>query len=315
MSRLKLRHLRLIDAIVEARSLSAAAALLNITQPAASKGLREIEDILGMPLFVRGARGLTLTMFGRSLLAHSKTIQSEIRHVTEELEAIDAGNSGSVTVGSMLVSLPILLPAAVRLLRERDVYAPVRVIESTPDVLIQELRSGAIDMIVGRLAPVDAYERLAQEVLFHEPMVVVAGSRHPLARQTTINYRDLAKARWILPPPTSVVHGSVLQLFAQHGLSNPNAYVETTSFLMVQTLLMEQDSIVAMPLSVVQRDLDNGSLTVLPVRFPHEPLAVGIVTASDRKLSPAALQLRFCLREVAKTSAKRSSPPPSTNQW
>jgi len=95
MSRLKLRHLRLIDAVAEARSLSAAAAKLHVTQPAASKGLREIEDILGTPLFVRGAKGLTLTMFGRSLIAHSKTIQSEIRHVTEELEAIDGGNSGS----------------------------------------------------------------------------------------------------------------------------------------------------------------------------------------------------------------------------
>jgi len=299
MSRLKLRHLRLIDAIVEARSLSAAAARLNITQPAASKGLREIEDILGVPLFVRGARGLTLTRLGRSLLAHSQTIQSEIRHITEEIEAAEAGSSGSVTVGSMLVSLPLLLPAALRLLRERGVGVPVRVVEAARDVLLQDLRSGALDLMVGRLTPVDSRERLAQEVLLHEPIVVVAGNRHPLTRRAAVGYADLAQARWILPPPDSVVHGPVLQLFAQHGLSHPDAVVETTSFLMVQALLMEHDVVAALPLSVARRGLDSGDLAMLPVRFPHEPLAVGVITVSDRKLSPAAAQLMFCLREAA----------------
>ncbi|MBN9049073.1 MAG: LysR family transcriptional regulator [Rhizobiales bacterium] len=299
MDRLKLRHLRLIDAIVEARSLSAAAAMLNITQPAASKGLREIEDLLGLPLFVRSARGLTLTMFGRSLVAHGKTIQSEVRHITEELEAVADGNAGEVRVGAMLVSLPWLLPAALRLMRERAGQAPVRIIEGVQDVLVQELRSGAVDMIVGRLAPIDTRERLTQEVLLHEPMVVVAGARHPLTRRA-VSYADLAACRWILPPADSVVHSSVLQLFAQHGLANPEPFVETTSYLMSRTLMIEQDAIAALPLAVVRRDIERGDLAMLPVRFPHEPLAVGVVTVAERRLSPAASQLMFCLREVAK---------------
>jgi DNA-binding transcriptional LysR family regulator len=300
MDRLKLRHLRLIDAIVEARSLSAAAATLNITQPAASKGLREIEELLGLPLFVRSARGLTLTMFGRSLVAHGKTIQSEVRHITEELEAVADGNAGEVRVGAMLVSLPWLLPAALRLMRERAGHAPVRIIEGVQDVLVQELRSGAVDMIVGRLAPIDTRERLTQEVLLHEPMVVVAGARHPLTRQAAVSYADLAACRWILPPADSVVHSSVLQLFAQHGLANPEPFVETTSYLMSRTLMIEQEAIAALPLTVVRRDIDRGDLAMLPVRFPHEPLAVGVVTVAERRLSPAASQLMFCLREAAK---------------
>ena len=307
MDRLKLRHLRLIDAIVEARSLSAAAAMLNITQPAASKGLREIEDLLGLPLFVRSARGLTLTMFGRSLVAHGKTIQSEVRHITEELEAVADGNAGEVRVGAMLVSLPWLLPAALRLMRERAGQAPVRIIEGVQDVLVQELRSGAVDMIVGRLAPIDTRERLTQEVLLHEPMVVVAGARHPLTRQA-VSYADLAACRWILPPADSVVHSSVLQLFAQHGLANPEPFVETTSYLMSRTLMIEQDAIAALPLAVVRRDIERGDLAMLPVRFPHEPLAVGVVTVAERRLSPAASQLMFCLREVAKDAVPALEP-------
>jgi len=295
MDRLKLRHLRLIDAIVEARSLSAAAAMLNITQPAASKGLREIEDLLGLPLFVRSARGLTLTMFGRSLVAHGKTIQSEVRHITEELEAVADGNAGEVRVGAMLVSLPWLLPAALRLMRERAGQAPVRIIEGVQDVLVQELRSGAVDMIVGRLAPIDPRERLTQEGLLHEPMGVGAGARHPLTRRA-VSYADLAACRWILPPADSVVHSSVLQLFAQHGLANPEPFVETTSYLTSRTLMIEQDAIAALPLAVVRRDIERGDLAMLPVRFPHEPLAVGVVTVAERRPSPAAAPPVFCLR-------------------
>lgn len=300
MDRLKLRHLRLIDAIADARSLSEAASRLNVTQPAASKGLREIEDILGMPLFARGPRGLTLTMFGRSLLAHSRTIQSEVRHIAEEIEAINKGSFGAVLVGSMLVGLPILLPAAVRLLRERHIDVPVRITEGTQGVLIEELRSGTLDLIVGRLTPINTHERFDQEVLFQEPIVVVAGARHPLLRRPKVSYRDLAEARWILPPPESVVHGPVLQMFAQHGLSSPRAYAETTSYLLIRSLLADQDAVAALPLSVVKRDLSNGEIAILPVQLPHEPLSVGIVTVSDRTPSAAASQLVSCIREAVK---------------
>jgi len=300
MDRLKLRHLRLIDAVANARSLSEAASRLNVTQPAASKALREIEDILGMPLFSRGPRGLTLTMFGRSLLAHSRTIQSEVRHIAEEIEAINAGSFGAVLVGSMLVGLPILLPAAVQLLRERHIDVPVRITEGTQGVLIEELRSGTLDLIVGRLTPINTRERFEQEVLFQEPIVVVAGARHPLLRRPEVSHRDLVQARWILPPPESVVHGPVLQMFAQHGLSSPRAYAETTSYLLIRSLLTDQDAVAALPLSVVKRDLGNGEIAIVPVQLPHEPLSVGIVTMSDRTLPAAASQLVSCIREAVK---------------
>jgi DNA-binding transcriptional LysR family regulator len=300
MSRLKLRHLYLIDAIIEGKSVSAAATLLNVTQPAISKGLREVEAILNVPLFVRGPKGLTLTAFGRSVVAHSRAIQSEIRHVTDEIAAIGAGMAGGVTVGSMLVGLPSLLPAALALMRQREVRASVRVAEGAQEALIGDLRSGVVDMVIGRLTPIDADARLVQEVLLYEPIVVIASARHPLARKKRVSYRELAQADWIFPPPDSVVYGPVMELFSQHGLSKPRAAVESTSYLLVRSLLAEDHFVAALPLSVVQRDVNNGDLTVLPAKFPHKPLAVGVTTASDRVLSSAALQLLACLREVAK---------------
>lgn len=300
ISRLKLRHLRLIDAIAEAQSISSAAAKLHITQPAVSKALREAEDILGIRLFERGPNGLSLTPYGQTVVAHSRVIQSEIRHVSEEISALSSGTSGMVTIGALLVSLPFLIPTALRLLRERQISAPVRIVEGDQESLLSQLRAGGVDFVVGRFPPIEKDQRLRQEVLIYEPIVVVAGARHPLAKKKRVSHQDLAEADWIFPPPASVVHGSVMQLFTQYGLSKPSGYIETTSFLMARTLMIENGMVAALPRSVIARDVSSGSLRPLNVRFPQGSLAVGITTTLDKRLPAAAVHMMQCLRDAAR---------------
>ena len=101
LTQLKLRHLRVIDALMEAKSVSGAAKILHITQPAVSKALREIEDILGAALFRRGPQGLSLTDYGRIVLMHGRQMQTQLQRMVEEIEAIRAGDSGVVTIGAL----------------------------------------------------------------------------------------------------------------------------------------------------------------------------------------------------------------------
>jgi DNA-binding transcriptional LysR family regulator len=245
IARLKLRHLRLIEAIVEAKRVSAAAETLNISQPAVSKGLREVESILGVALFERGPAGLTLTHYGRAVLAHGQVIQSEIRHVTDEIEALSSGATGVVAIGALLVSQPSLVPKALALLRERDVTAVAHVIDGRQEELMAALRAGELDVLVGRLPPVEQRERLVQEVLLYEPIVVVSGSRNPLAERRSVGYHELAQADWIFPSPESTVYNQIMQLFTQHGVSRPRSYVQSVSFLMMRTLMVENDMLAA----------------------------------------------------------------------
>jgi DNA-binding transcriptional LysR family regulator len=306
IARLKLRHLRLVEAIVEARGISAAAERLGISQPAVSKGLREVEGILGVSLFERGPTGLTLTHYGRAVLAHGQVIQSEIRHVTDEIDALSSGVTGVVAIGALLVSQPSLVPKALALLRERDVTAVVQVVDGRQEELMAGLRAGELDVLVGRLPPIEQGERLVQEVLLYEPIVVVSGSRNPLAGRRSVSYHELARADWIFPSPESTVYNQIMQLFTQHGLSRPRSYVQSVSFLMMRTLMVENGMLAALPHSVVARDVDSGILRILPVRFPHEPLAVGITRRSDRRLSALAAVTIQCLREAARSIAPRS---------
>jgi DNA-binding transcriptional LysR family regulator len=304
-TRLKLRHLRLIEAIAEAQSISGAAAKLHITQPAVSKGLREIEGVLGVRIFERGPNGVALTPYGRAVVTHGKVIQSEIRHVSDEIVALRSGTSGTVTIGALLVSLPLLLPEALRLLRDRKVEASVRIVEGSQETLLSQLRGGDIDFLVGRLVPLDKTLRLAQEVLYYEPIVVVAGARHRLAKKSKVNYEDLAQAEWVFPPAASAVHGSVMQLFTQFGLSKPSGYIEATSYLLVRALLMGSGMVAALPASVVADDVKSGRLRALGIRFPQEALAVGITTSLDKSPSAVGTHMVHCLRDVAKRLAAK----------
>jgi DNA-binding transcriptional LysR family regulator len=300
IARLKLRHLRLIETIVEAKGISAAAASLHVSQPAVSKGLREAEGILGVRLFERGPAGLTLTHYGRAVLAHGQVIQSEIRHVTDEIEALGSGVTGVVAIGALLVSQPSLVPKALDLLRRREIAAVARVVDGRQEELMAALRAGELDLLVGRLPPVEHSERLVQEVLLYEPIVVVCGSRNPLASERSVAFDALAQADWIFPSPESTVYSQIMQLFTQHGVSRPRSYVQTVSYLMSRTLLIENRMLAALPRAVVERDIESGLLRVLPVRFPHEPLAVGITRRGDQILSSIAAVTIQCLREAAK---------------
>lgn len=265
VSRLKLRHLRLIDAIASAGSVSAAANDLRITQPAVSKGLREAEALFGTSLFERGPYGLTTTAMGQIVQAHGKVIQAELRSVSDQIEAQLTGISGVISVGTSLVSRAKLMPRALRLMQEQAANTAVRLVDATEEVLLDWLREGTLDMMVGRLPPTDRDDGLSREILCQVPIVVVAGRHHPLAGRAEVTFTDLANASWIFPPPHSFVHASIMQVFAQIGQPRPSQYVESVSYLTVRALLTENAMIAALPQSVIELDEEMGLIVRLPV--------------------------------------------------
>jgi DNA-binding transcriptional LysR family regulator len=309
MTRLKLRHLRLIDAIVEAHTISGAAAALNVTQPAISKGLREVEEILGVPLFERHADGLVLTAYGRAMAARSKLIQSEVRYAVDEIGALSAGTSGLLTIGALLVSQPLLIPTALNLLRRRSVSANVRVVDGTQESLLAALRGGSLDFVVGRLARVEKTEPFAQQVLLREPLIVVAARKHPLARLRKLTPAALATAEWILPPRDSAAYGAIRRILDEQGVARPVNHIESVSYLTVRSLLIDGGMVAVLPRSVAQIDIDSGLLTALPVPIAQEPLPVGVTLRSDHPITPLVASALDCLREAADMlTAKKSRP-------
>ena len=297
MDTLTIRHLRVVAAIGDLGSISAAARALHISQPAVSKTLAEAEAILCASLFDRSARGVAPTPAGLLLLARGRLIHTELGHLTREIAALQAGEVGTVTVAALLVALPRLLPSAIARMRGRVGDCIIRVVTGTQDSLMGALRTGAVDFVVGRLPSHGERDQLVQEILYQDPIVIIARAGHPLLRSDPVDVSALAQASWVFPTADSSVFGIITDLFARHGLSLPRSHVESVSFELVRTLLLEHDMVAALPRSLVQAELASGSLVELGVSIPNAHLPVGITRRADRPLTPIVEAFLQCLRE------------------
>ena len=135
MTRLKLRQLRLLVAVGQHGSIQNAAHDLNISQPAATKMIQDLELDFEVKLFDRTNRGVVPTVFGAALIRHGKLIFSQVSNAAQELDDLNEGNSGRVVVGTLLAASPSLLPMAVEgLLKDRPKVA-IKIVEGTNEVL------------------------------------------------------------------------------------------------------------------------------------------------------------------------------------
>ena len=131
--RLKLRHLEIFLTLASAGSVTAAARLMHMTQPAVSHWLSDIEDLVGTPLFLRN-RGLRLTEAGEVLARHARRMLGDLRR-TSEIESVKSGIAGRLHVGTVLSASPVLLPRAIAALQREFPGIYVEVVEdwSRPD--------------------------------------------------------------------------------------------------------------------------------------------------------------------------------------
>jgi len=300
LTRLRLRHVRQLSAVGRLRSVSRAAEALHVSQPALSKSIHEVETTLGVRLFERTPRGLVPTAAGERLLQHCRAVESELRKAGDDIQAHLSGASGQVAVGAYLVALPSLIPKALARLMREGGDTTVRIVDGGARQLVGALLSGDVDFIVGRLPDTPASEQLVHEVLYQEPIRVICGARHPLARRRKLGYADLAQWPWVLPAPDSAAYVPITDLFLREGLPKPRMVAESTSFLMIRALLEDQPVLAAMPEQVIARDVALGLIRVLPIALPYAPLPVAITRHALREPGPAALRFMACLRESAR---------------
>ncbi|WP_157890787.1 LysR substrate-binding domain-containing protein [Mycolicibacterium goodii] len=294
--RLKIRHLVLIDALTRQGSVIGAAAELHITQPVATRGLQDVEEILGVTLFDRGPRGITPTIFGQAFTEHARAVLAQLnqagRHVAELADAA----RGTVVVGTHLAGSNVLLPLAIGKLKQERPTLTVVVREGTPDALMAQLEGGRVDMIVGRLTS-PSTEFVSRTMLYDETVQLFSRAQHPLARSSAVSLSELTEYPWILPGTETSLRRELEEFFARNDLGLPRNRVEVTSFLTVRKLLMENDFIAALPSLIAAEDL---RLHPLPVSLDTIGHSVGITTASARALSPAAEALIDSLVSTAR---------------
>ncbi|WP_188659393.1 LysR substrate-binding domain-containing protein [Sphingomonas metalli] len=290
-------QLRAFLALADAGSFAEAARATDGSQPAIHRAVRDLEQIGGVALAERRGRGIVLTAAGRQLARSARLAGAEIAAAMADIRP-DAGERGRLTIGAMPLCRARLLPAAMAALMRSAPGATFDVVEGSWRELVEPLRDGQIDLMIGALREAASLPDLDQEPLFTDRLAVVARAGHPAAGEAA-TLGALAGYPWIIGREGTPLRTHWETLFAG-GL--PQAPVECGSVMTVRGLLLDSDCLTLLSPDQVAMEVDAGLLTVIPIAGAALERAIGITTR--RGWRPTHLQARLiaALRDTVRTS-------------
>lgn len=286
--RVRLRDLHVLAAVARAGSMNRAAADLGITQSAVSQAIADLEAEFGQPLLERWQSGVAPTPYGEVLLRHSAETFDALHQAARDIGFLADPGSGEVRVGASESYIAGgFLAAAIGRAARRHPRLRVHVVEAnTAELDLARLRDRSLDVVLGRTAVVEAGADVESEVLYDEPILVLAGERSRWARAPSLALGDLAEAPWVLAPPGTAVRVLVDDAFRAEGLEPPAAAVTTYSMQLRMQLLARGDHVSSLPASLLRHNARRWGLAALPVALGR-PLPVVAITLRRRALGPA----------------------------
>lgn len=297
---LSIRHMRLLVALDDHRSVVKAATYLNLTQPAISKALAGIEEGVGAPLFRRGRNGLIPTEAGTCLIKHARRVLLRIEVAERELDEILVSGYSHVSIGTLPTSAVYLIPRFIARLEAQSARTTVSLREGTMDALLPALKTGAIDLAVGLLAGPLGPE-FATEVLLEDPVVAAVRKGHPLAGQAHVEWEQLEGYPLVLPNPTTLARGAIEALFLNRRIAVARNRVDSVSTMANVGILQVTDSIGFLSRSLVEHFRSLGVLEILPLAVPPDVvLNIGLVWIVDRDRTEAHILAHQLLVEAAR---------------
>lgn len=304
LARIRLRHLQCFVAVAQHGNLRRAALALAITQPAVTKTLNELEDILGKALFVRGRSGTTLTAEAEAFMPHVLASLSALGQAVESVRR--EPEAAPLRLGVLPTVATTFLPGVLAPLLQQWPALELRVGTGRNAQLIEQLRAREIDAVIGRLADPELMTGLSFEHLYAEPVVIVARPGHPLLRAKARRGArlDVASYPVVLPPAGTLIRQVADGFLARHGGARGVGRIETLDVALARAMVLRGDHLWFTPMGAVQGDVEAGTLLRLPPRLtPQE--AVGLILRSEPVTSPALLGLLAALRQRALRDQKK----------
>jgi DNA-binding transcriptional LysR family regulator len=304
--RLAMRDLHVFVTVVQSGSMAKAARQLNVTQPAVSKAVSDLEHTLGVRLLDRRPQGVEPTMYGRALLKRSNAVFDELKQSIRDIEFLADPTVGEVSFGCQDSIAAAVLPPIMKRFAHQFPRVALRmevigVVGASP--ALPSLHDRQIDFAIFRLSTPLANQQMVNElhveILFNDRLVVAAGRHSPWARRRKIDLAELIKEPWILSGPDSWNYIELAEACRSRGLDMPKTRLNTISTAARVSLLADGPYIATFPNSSMLLYAERFSLTVLPVALPIRPWPVAIVTLKNRTLSPVVERFLECTREVA----------------
>lgn len=302
--RIKFRHLDAFSAIARAGSFKRAAAELNLSQPAISKALKELEGILGVPLMERNRSGIRLSRKGEVFLQFAEQSTAALRHGLRSVRTGGAANE-HLGIGVLPSVASGLVPEAASAFLKSNPDTLLEVHEAPHNDLTSRLRSGKLDLVVGRLGRPQSMQGLVFRQLYSEEVVVVAA---PSSAATSIrHFDDLDQFRVLYPPPDSAIRPLVARMLISRGVPLFRNRIETASAAFGRALtLAVPNTVWIISRGVVLGDILEERLVQLEIDTGPTVGAVGIMSVADDVPAPAIRAFSSALIRAARRHADRN---------
>lgn len=298
MSRLHAKQLRLLIAIEESGSLLGAADKVGLTQPGASKALRELEQTFQLELFERTNRGLIPNEAGRCVLRFARLITADINNLRFELDAISSGAGGRLAVGTIMGAVPLLADALSDLLLLQPRMS-VEVVEDTSETLLGLVDQGRLDAAICRSSVSRNPEFYESLFIKNESLSVIANVQHPAMGAKSVELNALQDSRWVVYRAHMPMRWLLEREFHEAQLNFPLHLVETTSALTTVSLLSRNTDLVALVSDDVASYFCRHHLVgVLPLQLKSRSEPYELVLRKGASRSPTLNLLLESLNKV-----------------
>ncbi|MEM1048442.1 MAG: LysR substrate-binding domain-containing protein [Pseudomonadota bacterium] len=294
-SNLRMRHLRTFLEVARLKSITGAAQALNTVQPSVSRSLSELEAEIGQDLFLRTNRGVTLTRAGETLRRYVEGGLQQISHGVARAQGQDVQKT--VVLGVLPNMARRHAPAVIARFKEQN--PDICVILETrfyADVL-DRLRTGVVDLVVGRMLSPDWLQGLSFERLFSEPIVFAARAGHPLCARPALAPQDLDTCQMLVPLEDTILRFEVDKFLIRHGMTTFSNRIESVSYEFVRAYLRDTDAVGCMPIGIIHEELESGELSLLDLPGDDLEGHVGITTVAGREPSEPARVMIDLFRE------------------
>ncbi|CAD5109819.1 pca operon transcription factor PcaQ [Zestomonas carbonaria] len=301
-NRIKFRHLVCFLEVARQRSFAKAADQVAVSQPAISKTIGELEELLGARLFERSKAGVSLTPAGDTFLRYAGPCVKALRDGVNTLRDHDP-QGGLLRIGALSTVESLLLPEAVLRLQREHAAMTVSVVTGSSAHLLAQLKVGELDLVVGRMTDSPEIHGLAFEHLYSEAMTLVVRPGHPLLQGELSDLSRLADYPLVLPLAGTTIRKYADSFFVQWGIPLTAQRLETLSPALSRRYVASSEAIWVAPRDAVRLDIRASELVELKLGIQEPGGSVGICTNVALPLPLAGQWFCSVLREVAEEFA------------
>ncbi|MFK8015428.1 MAG: LysR substrate-binding domain-containing protein [Gammaproteobacteria bacterium] len=290
--KLTFTHLRAFTALARAGSYADASAATGLARASLHRSVADLEGLLNVKLVQRRGRGVELTPVGSATSRRFRLALNELSAAADEIRSLDGRAVGRVRIGAMPLSRARVLPTAIVAFRKTHPDCRLAIAEGSHAELVEPLRDGEFDFLIGALRTPLPGPDLEQKPLFTDSPVIVARRDHPLARlKKSPNVLALSRFEWCLPARGVPLREGCEKLFLEAGLEPPSVKIECGSVLLIRQVLMHSDCLTVLSPDQVAVELKSGWVTVIGAPPDALQRTIGLIYREDWR--PTATQEAF----------------------